>query len=263
MRLLIYRCFAFILLICATFGANAQNGAALPPFYDAANAWVDSIMQTLSPQERIGQLFQVAAYSNRGPEHEREIKSLVAQYGIGGVIFFQGGPDRQARQINAYQSLAKIPLMVSLDGEWGLGMRLDSTISYPYQMGLGAVQDDELIYKMGLEIARQFKRIGLHVNFAPVVDVNNNAANPVINYRSFGEEKTLVARKGLAYMQGLQDGYILTSAKHFPGHGDTDVDSHKDLPQINHDIERLRNIELYPFQKLMQKGESLASDQGL
>ncbi|MEM6342458.1 MAG: glycoside hydrolase family 3 N-terminal domain-containing protein [Bacteroidota bacterium] len=246
--------FSGLLLFCATFGANAQNLAALPPFYDAANAWVDSIMQSLSPEERIGQLFQVAAYSNRGPEHEREIKRLVAEYGIGGVIFFQGGPDRQARQVNSYQAMAQVPLLVSLDGEWGLGMRLDSTISFPYQMSLGAIQDDKLIYKMGLEIARQFKRIGLHVNFAPVVDVNNNAANPVINYRSFGEDKELVARKGMAYMHGLQDGNILTSAKHFPGHGDTDVDSHYDLPQINHDINRLRDIELYPFEQLMING---------
>ncbi|MFK7921496.1 MAG: glycoside hydrolase family 3 N-terminal domain-containing protein [Bacteroidia bacterium] len=226
----------------------------MPPFYNPANAWVDSVMQSLNPQERIAQLFQVAAYSNRGKEHEREINALIQKYGIGGVIFFQGGPDRQARQVNMYQSRSKVPLMVSLDGEWGLGMRLDSTISYPYQMSLGAIQDDKLIYQMGEEIARQFQRIGLHVNFAPVVDVNNNAANPVINYRAFGEDKLLVTRKGLAYMQGLQDGHILTSAKHFPGHGDTDVDSHQDLPQINHSLARLRDIELYPFQQMMEKG---------
>ncbi|MEL6590980.1 MAG: glycoside hydrolase family 3 N-terminal domain-containing protein, partial [Bacteroidota bacterium] len=247
-------------LFLAAFGIaaaqNPQKSANVPPFYDPASLWVDSVMQSLSPQERIAQLFQVAAYSNRDAAHEREINRLIREYGIGGVIFFQGGPDRQARQCNQYQAASRVPLLVSMDAEWGIGMRLDSTINYPYQMSLGAIQDDRLIYEMGDEIARQFRRLGMQVNFAPVVDVNNNAANPVINYRAFGEDKQLVTRKGLAYMKGLQDGQILTSAKHFPGHGDTDVDSHKDLPQIPHGLDRLQNLELYPFGQLMQQGLS-------
>jgi beta-N-acetylhexosaminidase len=147
-----------------------------------------------------------------------------------------------------------VPLLVTSDGEWGLGMRLDSTISYPYQMALGAVQNKELLYKMGLEVAKDFKRIGMHMNLAPDVDVNNNAKNPVINFRSFGENKYNVAEKSAAYLLGMQDGGLLTSIKHFPGHGDTDVDSHYDLPQLKFTKERLDTLELYPFKELIKKG---------
>ena len=143
--------------------------------------------------------------------------------------------------------------MVSIDGEWGLGMRLrGTTISYPHQLTLGAIQDNQLIYKLGKEVARQCKRIGVHVNFAPVVDVNNNANNPVINDRSFGENRHNVTAKSYMYMKGMQDGGILACAKHFPGHGDTDVDSHHDLPVIYHNKERLDSVELYPFKELAQ-----------
>jgi beta-glucosidase-like glycosyl hydrolase/CubicO group peptidase (beta-lactamase class C family) len=204
--------------------------------------------------EKIGQLFMVAAYSNRDQAHEREILELVEKYKIGGLIFFQGGPVRQSILSNRYQSRADIPLLVAMDAEWGVGMRLDSTIRYPFQMGLGAIQDNHLIYEMGQEIARQFKRLGMHVNFAPVIDINNNANNPVINFRSFGEDKHNVSEKGVAYMKGLQDHGVLACGKHFPGHGDTDVDSHKDLPIIAHDMERLNSVELFPFRELMDEG---------
>src|SRR5690606_19548190 len=152
------------------------------------------------------------------------------------------------------QNTSKVPLLGAIDAEWGLGMRLDSTISYPFQMALGAIKDNALIYEMGTEVARQIKRTGLHVNFAPVVDVNNNPKNPVINFRSFGEDKYNVAEKSVAYMKGMQDNSVMTTAKHFPGHGDTDTDSHFALPQINHSIERLDTLELFPFRKVIEAG---------
>jgi beta-glucosidase-like glycosyl hydrolase/CubicO group peptidase (beta-lactamase class C family) len=221
---------------------------------DIQTQWVDSVFSTLDLDAKIGQLFMVAAYSNKDDAHRQEILELVEDYKIGGLIFFQGGPVRQANLHNEYQAAADVPLLVAMDCEWGVGMRLDSTIRYPYQMALGAVQDNDLIYSMGEEIARQFRRLGMHINFAPVIDVNNNARNPVINFRSFGEDKYNVAEKGLAYMKGMQDHGILACGKHFPGHGDTEVDSHKDLPVISHGMDRLKDIELYPFHELMKKG---------
>ena len=216
--------------------------------------WVDSVMDRLSPEERIGQLIFIAAYSNRGPEHRQEILETIREKKIGGLIFFQGGPGRQTSLVNEYQSNSEVPLLIAMDAEWGLGMRLDSTVSFPYQMALGAIQDDQMIYEMGAEIGRQLKRVGAHINFAPVVDVNNNPANPVINYRSFGENKLNVGSKGIAYMNGLQDQNVLATAKHFPGHGDTDTDSHYALPNIGHSRERLDSLELFPFRQLIQAG---------
>src|SRR5690606_22916435 len=158
------------------------------------------------------------------------------------------------RLMNEYQAYSKVPLLGAIDAEWGVGMRLDSTISYPFQMALGAIQDESLIYDMGAEIAKQIKRTGLHLNFAPVLDVNNNPNNPVINYRSFGEDKYNVTRKSIAYMKGMQDQHLLTTAKHFPGHGDTHVDSHYALPQIKHSRARLDSLELYPFREVVKAG---------
>ncbi|MEZ4970342.1 MAG: glycoside hydrolase family 3 N-terminal domain-containing protein [Flavobacteriaceae bacterium] len=218
------------------------------------STWVDSIMESLTPQERIGQLIWVAAYSNRGPEHRTEILNAIKKWNIGGLVFFQGDPVRQLTLMNEYQDVAKVPLIGAIDAEWGLGMRLDNSISFPFQMALGAIAEDTLIYEMGKEMAYQVKRVGLHLNFAPVADVNNNPDNPVISYRSFGEDKFKVAKKSIAYMQGMQDGGLITTAKHFPGHGDTNTDSHYALPQINHSLERLHNLELYPFKELINAG---------
>lgn len=229
----------------------AQSG----PFPQSGNNhWVDSVFRTLSPDEKIAQLIMVAAYSNRDKAHVQEVLKLIREQKVGGLVFFQGGPVREARLINTYQAASKVPLLMAMDAEWGLGMRLDSTISYPYQMTLGAIRNDSLLYKMGTEIARQMKRAGLHINFAPVADVNNNPGNPVINFRSFGEDKYNVARKATAYMRGMQDHGILATAKHFPGHGDTDTDSHYALPQIAHSRERLDAIELYPFREMIEAG---------
>ena len=211
-------------------------------------------MQELTPKERIAQLIMVAAYSNRDNAHKEEILKLINEQKIGGLIFFQGDPETQLKLMNDYQLASEVPLLGAIDAEWGLGMRLDNTISYPYQMALGAIRDDSLVYDLGKEVARQIKRTGLHLNFAPVVDVNNNPNNPVINYRSFGENKKNVSEKGIAYMRGMQDANLLTTAKHFPGHGDTDTDSHYALPQINHPFERLDSLEMYPFKELIDAG---------
>ena len=230
-----------------------QNNDSIPPFLLKESKWVDSLMKQMTLDEKIGQLFMVAAYSKTAAPSDK-IVNLIKNQQIGGLIFMQGGPGRQITLTNYYQSLSKIPLIIGIDGEWGLSMRLDSTMKFPWQMTLGAIQDNQLIYEMGKEIALQCKRVGVHVNFAPVVDVNNNKNNPVIGARSFGENKFNVAQKGIAYMAGMQDQKILANAKHFPGHGDTDKDSHLALPVINHDRTRLDTLELYPFRELIKKG---------
>jgi beta-glucosidase-like glycosyl hydrolase/CubicO group peptidase (beta-lactamase class C family) len=222
---------------------------------DRASVWADSVLHTLSESEKIGQLFMIPAYSNKDSKYEAALLADIKDYAVGGVIFMQGGPVRQALLTNQIQSQARLPLLISTDAEWGLGMRLkDSTISFPKQMVLGALPSDSLVYEMGQRIAAHCRRLGIHVNFAPVVDINSNPANPVIGVRSFGEDKRKVAQWGIAYAKGLQDGGIIASAKHFPGHGDTDKDSHLTLPKLSHSRERLDSIELYPFKKLIQQG---------
>lgn len=211
----------------------------------------------MTPDERIAQLIMVAGYSNRKPGYEDSLVTLVQKNKLGGVVMFQGGPMRQARLTNRLQANSKVPLLIAMDAEWGIAMRLDSTVRYPYQMTLGAMQgagSDSLIYQMGAHLAKQARRLGMHVNFAPSVDVNNNPNNPVINFRSFGENKYDVARKALAYMRGMQDNQLLTSLKHFPGHGDTGTDSHYDLPLITKSRAQLDSLELYPFKQLINAG---------
>lgn len=216
--------------------------------------WVDSLMTTLTPDQRIGQLFMVAAYSNKNEKHFQEIDTLVSRYGIGGVMFMQGGPMRQAKLTNRYQSQAKVPMLVAMDAEWGLNMRLDSSMHFARQMTLGAMHEDRYVYLMAREIALKMKRLGVNVSFSPVLDVNNNAKNPIIGSRSFGESKEAVSRYGVAYIQGLQDHGVIAVAKHFPGHGDTDTDSHLALPVIPHDMKRLTEVELYPFKQSFDAG---------
>ncbi len=200
----------------------------------------------------------VAGYSNRTPAYEDSLTALISQYKLGGVVFFQGGPVRQARLNNRLQASSRVPLLVAMDAEWGLAMRLDSTVRFPYQMTLGALPpgNESLLYEMGADLARQCRRLGVHVNFAPVVDVNNNPNNPVINFRSFGENRDNVATKALAYLGGMQSQRLLTSLKHFPGHGDTGTDSHFDLPVITKSRAQLDSLELYPFRKLISAGAS-------
>lgn len=220
------------------------------------NAWADSVLKKLNKHDRIAQLFMVRAHTDKGKAFEDSIAKVIQKENIGGLVFFQGGPGRQAALTNRYQSISKVPLLIAMDAEWGVGMRLDSTISYPYQMTLGAIQNNNLIYEMGRQVALDFKRLGMHVNFAPDADINNNPKNPVIGIRSFGDNKYNVAVKSAAYMKGLQENGILVSLKHFPGHGDTDVDSHYDLPQLKFTRERLDSLEMYPFRELIKQGAS-------
>ncbi|WP_373492618.1 glycoside hydrolase family 3 N-terminal domain-containing protein [Aquiflexum sp.] len=214
-------------------------------------AWVDSVFENQNFEDRLGQLFMVAAYSNKDERHKQDLARLITDHNIGGLIFFQGGPVRQANLTNYFQSISRVPLFIAMDAEWGVSMRLDSVITFPKAMTLGALPNDDLIYEMGREIAYQFKELGMHINFAPVVDVNSNPNNPVIGYRAFGEEKRLVARKSIAYMKGLQDHGIMANAKHFPGHGDTESDSHHTLPLIRHSETRIKDIDLYPYREMI------------
>src|SRR6185369_4330168 len=220
----------------------------------SVDKWVDSVFNSLTPEQRIAQLMVIRAHSNLGADHVAKVTSDIQQYNVGALCFFQGGPIRQANLTNFYQSIAKTPLMVTIDGEWGVGMRLDSVTKYPYQLTLGAMDNQRLVYEMGLAVGEQCKRLGIHVNYAPVVDVNNNPNNPVIGYRSFGEDRYKVTKFGLAYMKGMQDVGIMACAKHFPGHGDVDVDSHLDLPVINKSMAELDSLELKPFKALFDSG---------
>ena len=216
--------------------------------------WVDSVMATMSTDEKIGQLFMVAAYSNRDEAHERYIAGLVEKYHLGALIFFQDQAVKQAILTNRYQSLSRIPLLIGIDGEWGLRMRLKNTIAFPYNMALGAIRDDKLIHEMGQRMGKHMRREGVHMNFAPVVDVNTNPLNPVIGNRSYGEDKLNVTSKAIAFTKGMQSQGVMASAKHFPGHGDTAQDSHKTLPSVPHERERLDSVELYPYRKVIEAG---------
>jgi beta-N-acetylhexosaminidase len=251
-----YKTLLICLMIFLTTHVSAQKKESFIQSLNQQNHWVDSVLRKLTRRQKIAQLFMVRAYTDKGKAFEDSIAKVIKKEKLGGVVFFQGGPERQAVLENRYQKLAKVPLLIAIDGEWGLGMRLDSTIAYPYQMTLGAVQDDALIYKMGREVATDFKRLGIQMNFGPDMDINNNPNNPVIGFRSFGDNKYNVAKKGIAYMQGMQDNGILTTAKHFPGHGDTDVDSHFDLPQLPFSRARLDSLEEYPFRQAIKAGIS-------
>ncbi len=240
--------------IVNTLSSTIKNKPILPKkfFIDEESQWVDSVFNKLTTDQKIGQFFIVAAYSNQGESEYQKIDNLIEKYNIGGLIFMQGSPSVQAKLTNRYQNLSQIPLLISFDGEWGLGMRLSNVISYPKALTLGAIQDNGLIYKMGGDIAEQCKRLGIHLNFAPDADVNSNALNPVIGYRSFGENKVNVAQKAVAYMKGLQNNGVIANAKHFPGHGDAATDSHYSLPKINHSIEKLTETDLYPFAEMIK-----------
>ncbi len=245
---------SLVLLFTSSFSFAQQK----PDFLVNYNqVWVDSIFNKLTIDQKIGQLLMPRGnFSGQGYEPEK-LKAWVKEYHIGGLAMFAGQPTIQAQIINELQEITEVPLLIGMDFEWGLAMRLDSTVRFPYQMTLGAMNGHtELIEEMGAEIARQCKRLGVHVNYGPVADVNVNPNNPVINFRSFGENKDDVAQKAMAYMRGLQKEHIIATAKHFPGHGDTGVDSHYDLPVIAHSRARLDEIELYPFKQMIDSGLS-------
>jgi beta-glucosidase-like glycosyl hydrolase/CubicO group peptidase (beta-lactamase class C family) len=218
----------------------------------AQRVWVDSIMNEMSIEQKIGQLFMVQAYSNKDIQHKEGIKKIIKNHHIGGLIFMQGAPEKQVLLTNTYQSISKIPLFIGIDGEWGLDMRLTNTYRYPWNMTLGAIQNDELIEAFGKRLGEQCNRMGIHMNFAPVVDVNINPKNPIIGNRSFGEDPNNVNRKSIAFVKGLQAMNVIATAKHFPGHGDTASDSHKTLPQLNFSRSRLEKVELLPYRGLIE-----------
>ncbi|MEZ4876896.1 MAG: glycoside hydrolase family 3 N-terminal domain-containing protein [Flavobacterium sp.] len=224
------------------------------PKTEGETVWVDSIYNQMTFEEKVGQLFMVAAYSNKDAAHSAEIDKLVSDYKIGGLIFFQGGPGRQARLTNRYQAKAKVPLFIGIDAEWGLSMRLDSTYRYPWNMTLGAIQDLKLIEKVGENMGKESKRLGIHFNFSPVLDINTNPKNPIIGFRSFGENKKNVSEKAIALMKGIQGNGVFTTGKHFPGHGDTSTDSHYALPLVTASKEHIEKIELYPYKRMFDEG---------
>ena len=220
----------------------------------AETQWVDSIYNQMAVEEKIGQLFMVAAYSNRDTTHVNSIDRLVDDYKIGGIIFFQGGPVRQANLTNRFQAKAKVPLFIGVDAEWGLSMRLDSTYRYPWNMTFGAIQDLKLIEKAGENMGKESKRLGVHFNFTPVLDINTNPKNPIIGIRSFGESKVKVTDIAIALMTGVQNQGVFSTGKHFPGHGDTSMDSHITLPLVNLSREHLDLIEFYPYKRMFDEG---------
>ena len=246
-----------LIFLVYTVGISQQiNPLIVKEDYPAQRAWVDSIYGAMSLQEKVGQLFMVDVFSSDPKSKTDKIKKLINEKYIGGVIFSKGGPKRQAKLNNQFQSLSKVPLLVAMDAEWGLAMRLDSTYAFPWNMTLGAITDDAIVEKVGKRIGMHCKRMGVHINFAPVVDINTNPKNPIIWNRSFGEDRDNVTNKSLAFMRGMQQAGILANAKHFPGHGDTSTDSHKTLPTINFTKERIDSIELYPYKRLIREGLS-------
>jgi len=247
-------------LLVSLFGICTLSAQTPNPLvavdYEAQQQWVDSTYGQLSFDEKIGQLFMVMAFSEQGKEHFDAISKNIDENKIGGVIFSLGGPLGQTDWLNRFQKKSKIPLLIGMDAEWGVAMRLDSVQAFPWNMTLGAIQDDKLVQAVGYRIGEQAKRLGIHINFAPSVDINTNPKNPIIGNRSFGEDKVNVAQKGIAFMNGMHEAGVLSSAKHFPGHGDTATDSHLGLPSINFSSERIDEVELYPFKKIIQAGVS-------
>ena len=248
---------SILLLLLTLIGSNivAQRLDPLRTIdLEAQNIWVDSIINTMSIDEKIGQLYMVQAYSNLDQKHEDFITEMITKYHVGNLIFMQGTPKKQAELTNEYQNTAKVPLLIGFDGEWGLDMRLKNTYRFPWNMTLGAIRNDSLIKQFGKHLGQHAKRIGIHINFAPVIDVNTNPANPIIGNRSFGESKENVTQKAIAFIKGMQGEGVLANGKHFPGHGDTATDSHHTLPLLNFDEARLDSIELYPYKKTFDAG---------
>ncbi|PKQ44030.1 glycoside hydrolase family 3 N-terminal domain-containing protein [Confluentibacter flavum] len=248
--------YIFFLFITYSISAQKVENPLLANDFIAQQKWVDSVYASMSLHEKVGQLFMVQVMSNQDEKMKIKIIELVRDYHIGGIIYSLGGPVRQAKLNNELQSISKLPMLIGMDAEWGLSMRLDSTYAFPWNMTLGAIKDNKLIEQTGRQIGEHSKRIGVHFNFAPVVDINTNPLNPIIGNRSFGEDKDNVTEKALAFMKGMQSAGVLANAKHFPGHGDTDQDSHKTLPTITFDEKRIDSIELYPYKKLFKEGLS-------
>lgn len=255
------RIFSLLVIVLGLWGFSVMGISKIskppknPPYMMMASPWADSLMQSMSLDQKIGQLFMVAANGRDTDEaYYLMIDSLIENYSLGGLIYFQSEPHQHNLLVNRFQSRSNIPMMNGIDGEWGLSMRIDSLISFPWNMTLGAIQNEELLYEMGVAIAQECKTMGIHFNFTPVVDVNSNPLNPIINARSYGEAPLNVSKKALALMNGMQEFGVLACAKHFPGHGDTQSDSHKTLPVINHSKARIDTVDMIPFKRLIDSG---------
>ena len=245
-----------LLLFTSTFVSAQSNHPLATKDYQAQEKWVDSVYNSMTIKEKIGQLYMVQVFSNQDEKTKQAIIKQIKDYHLGGIIYSKGGPIRQAKLNNELQAMSKIPLLIGMDAEWGLNMRLDSTYAFPYNMALGAIKNNKLVEKAGKHIGEHCKRLGVHFNFAPVVDINTNPKNPIIGNRSFGENRDNVTNKALAFMKGMQETGTLASAKHFPGHGDTEQDSHHTLPTISFNKQRIDSVELYPYRELIKKGLS-------
>lgn len=249
--------FALLAISLYSFVCFSQDNNPLVKMdANSQNKWVDSLYQKMTIEEKIGQLFMVQVFSNQDVKSKNKIVKLIKEQHIGGLIYSKGGPVRQAKLNNELQAASKVPLLVGMDAEWGLSMRLDSTYAFPWNMTLGAIKNNDLVEKVGRQVGEHCKRLGVHFNFAPVVDINTNPRNPIIGNRSFGENRENVSEKALAFMKGMQSVGVLANAKHFPGHGDTDSDSHKTLPTVSFDKARIDSVELYPYRRLIKEGLS-------
>lgn len=251
--------FLFCLLIVSLFffqSSFSQSRPLIAADHEQQRKWVDSIYDAMTLQEKVGQLFMVDVFSSGSPQDFEKVRKLIIEQKVGGVIFSKGGPQRQAKLTNEFQELSTVPLLIGMDAEWGLAMRLDSTYAYPWNTTLGAIQDEKLIEEVGAQVAKHSKRLGVHLTFAPVVDINTNPENPIIGNRSFGEDKENVTAKAAAFVKGMNRENILSSAKHFPGHGDTSQDSHKTLPTVDFSKNRIYREELYPYMALIDEGLS-------
>ncbi|GAA4270386.1 glycoside hydrolase family 3 N-terminal domain-containing protein [Hyunsoonleella aestuarii] len=247
---------SFVFVAGITVFSQSNTNPLLTNDREAQQKWVDSVYNAMTLKERIGQLYMVQVMSNQDSKSKNALIKLIRDHHIGGIIYSNGGPLRQAELNNEMQHLSKTPLLIGMDAEWGLSMRLDSTYAFPWNMTLGAIKDNKLVEKAGQHIGEHCKRLGVHFNFAPVVDINTNPNNPIIGNRSFGEDRDNVTEKASAFMKGMQDAGVMANAKHFPGHGDTEQDSHHTLPTINFSEKRIDSIELYPYKKLIKEGLS-------
>jgi beta-glucosidase-like glycosyl hydrolase len=254
MKKLAYTSLFIFLFLSSKITAQYQPKNISKEDLKKANRWVDKTYKSLSQDEKLGQLFIIALYTNRGENEINTVRNIVINDKIGGLILMQDDAAREINLVNEFQQKSKVPLMIGMDAEWGIFQRIATAHKFPWAMTLGAIQDKNLIYQMSAKIAEDCHRMGINWDFAPVVDVNTNPDNPIIGNRSFGSEVNNVINSALAYSNGLQDNNILAAIKHFPGHGDTNTDSHLDLPVVSHNLDRLNNIELAPFKDLMNKG---------
>ena len=238
----------FVLSLCLWVLGTTQLSAKQP------EQWYEQKFKQMNLDEKIGQLFMVAAYTNKDAQHIQQLENLIDQYHVGGLCFFQNDALKQAYMSNYLQSLSNTPLLIGIDGEWGLAMRLQKTQRFPYAITLGALNDSSSTYEVASEIGKQMHRLGIHMNFAPDVDINSNPNNPIIGFRSFGENKHRVAMHALAYHRGLLSEGVLGCAKHFPGHGDVYTDSHLDMPEIDKPLSSLDSSELFPYKALIKDG---------